>query len=213
MSVTAVPLHPLGKGTIPKLWIGIFLLLLIGGGIAWLGTSGLRFTEASEGMRYRVLTTGTGEVLGKDDLARASAELRGPKGEMIGSTEKFINRETGEVGVLLPILLEESPSPIQVPNEVKAQLREGGVYQVRGPASGLLGPGLPPNIQASDEVELRLKVASIERGGLTQLRQQMMQQQMQQMQQLEQADPGAAPGRAPAGPPRVPVPPTLPGNR
>lgn len=42
MSVTAVPIRPLAKGTLSKLWIGIALLLIVAIGLAYIGTSSIR---------------------------------------------------------------------------------------------------------------------------------------------------------------------------
>ncbi len=40
MSVTTVPIHPIAKGTLPKLWIGLALLVLAAAGLAYSGTHG-----------------------------------------------------------------------------------------------------------------------------------------------------------------------------
>lgn len=37
--VTAVPLRPVAKGTVTKVWIGVAVAALIGGGLAWAGTA------------------------------------------------------------------------------------------------------------------------------------------------------------------------------
>ncbi len=39
MSVTAVPLRPVAKGTLTKLWVGVGLLVAAGVGFAWQTTS------------------------------------------------------------------------------------------------------------------------------------------------------------------------------
>lgn len=41
MSVTAVPLRPVKKGAITRLWVGIAAVALAGGGLAWAGTQGV----------------------------------------------------------------------------------------------------------------------------------------------------------------------------
>ena len=38
MSVTAVPLHPIEKGTLTKLWVGVGLVLIAGLALAWFTT-------------------------------------------------------------------------------------------------------------------------------------------------------------------------------
>jgi FKBP-type peptidyl-prolyl cis-trans isomerase len=42
MSVTTVPLRPISKGTLPKLWFGLVALALIGVFFAWQGTERVR---------------------------------------------------------------------------------------------------------------------------------------------------------------------------
>jgi FKBP-type peptidyl-prolyl cis-trans isomerase FkpA len=47
MSVTAVPIQPVKKGTIAKYWLGIGAVLLAGTGLAWLGTGEIRTKHAT----------------------------------------------------------------------------------------------------------------------------------------------------------------------
>ncbi|KQN39717.1 peptidylprolyl isomerase [Sphingomonas sp. Leaf407] len=69
MSVTAVPLHPVKRGYIVWLWVGIALALLCAVGLAWAGTrSGSDSFLASNASRAGVVTTASGlqyEVLTK----------------------------------------------------------------------------------------------------------------------------------------------------
>lgn len=68
MSVTAVPLRPIAKGSIAKLWIGVALAVAVAGGGAWLGTSGAAVANAGtpeqflawNGKQDSVVTTATG---------------------------------------------------------------------------------------------------------------------------------------------------------
>lgn len=183
MSVTAVPLHPLGKGTISKMWIGIALVLLIGAGLAWLTTTHLQFTAASDSIRYRILNAGSGAPLGKDDLGQMDIEVMRPDGRVLEATARRVDPQSGRVGVLLPVTLEAFPPPMA---GLKDQLRQGGVYQLFGPASELLGPQLPPDMSASDQVEFRIHLRSIDRGGLPRLRQRAMEDQARQQQMFQQ---------------------------
>lgn len=210
MSVTAVPLHPLTKGTIAKLWIGILLAVLIGVGAAWLGTSRLQYSAGEKGARYRVFTAGTGEPLGKDDLALMHVEMLGPKGQVIQSSKDLVDTRSRmpRVGSPQPATLEDLSGPLAA---LKPHIREGGSYQVLVPATEVLGPNLPPELKPTDELEYRLQVVAIERNGISraralqqqQMQQQMMEQQLMQEMQRQGGGPGAAPGGAPtAGRPR-----------
>jgi FKBP-type peptidyl-prolyl cis-trans isomerase FkpA len=198
MSVTAVPLRPLSKGTVPKLWIGILLVALLGAALAWVGTSGLRYTSTDQGISYRALSAGTGDPIGDDDVAQMHFSLRGPRGEVVASTSSRVDPRTGQVGGPVPVPLEGFPEPIR---SLKDQLREGSILQVIGPASKLLGADLPPNIKPEDQVESRLNIVSIERGAVSRaraLQQQQMQQRLLEQQMMEEMRRGGAP--APGGP-------------
>jgi len=66
MSITAVPIAPIKKGSLTKYWIGIALVLAAGGGLAYYGTSGVRteygdVVTTASGLRYKILKTGEGK--------------------------------------------------------------------------------------------------------------------------------------------------------
>lgn len=48
MSVTTVPIQPIKKGSIPKFWAGIAIVVLAGAGLAWWGTNDIRGEYASD---------------------------------------------------------------------------------------------------------------------------------------------------------------------
>src|SRR4051794_26099373 len=60
MSVTAVPLRPITKGSVAKLWIGLLLLALAAAAFAWWGTAGQQWTTTGSGLQYRVVKDGQG---------------------------------------------------------------------------------------------------------------------------------------------------------
>ncbi|USI71814.1 FKBP-type peptidyl-prolyl cis-trans isomerase [Sphingomonas morindae] len=84
--VTAVPLRPVGKGTVRRLWLGVAAAVLIGGGLAWAGTArqvamgeppavflaknakkhGVHTTAS--GLEYQVLSQGQGNTAGATDI-------------------------------------------------------------------------------------------------------------------------------------------------
>lgn len=178
-SVTAVPLQPLKKGTIAKLWIGLLAVVLLGVGLAWIGTAKQQVSETSNGVRYRVVETGSGPTVTPADLVGLEFEIRKADGTVLDSTARS--------GQPLPASVD---SPFPGLREVILQMREGGVYQVWAPAQVALGQALPPGAPvANDEVlEFRLRVGSILEG-------------MAAMQQM-MGGPGGpgGPGGAPGGP-------------
>ena len=66
MSVTAVPIRPLARGSVLRLWIGLLLLVLAAGALAWYGTRGQQIVTTPSGLRYRVIEAADGiEGLGQ----------------------------------------------------------------------------------------------------------------------------------------------------
>lgn len=211
MSVTAVPLRPLGKGTVLKTWLGLLLLVLLGVGLAWIGTARQQITELADGISYRIFESGEGDPVTAQDVASVHVETRSPRGEILESTQ--------QAGRPAPLTAETAPPWL---GDVFLQMRKGGAYQLWVPARVLLaGQPVPPGgqIKEDDLIEFRLRVVDIQRDGVAQMRlqQQMQQQMMQQMMEQQGGAPGGpgaapgGPGPAPGGP--VPPPPTAPATR
>lgn len=102
MSVTAVPLRPIRKGSVAKLWIALALLAALAGGLAWWGTSGFIATDPKaflaenadeegvvttpSGLQYKVLEQGTGPRPTERDVVMVEYEGRLPDGTVFDST-------------------------------------------------------------------------------------------------------------------------------
>jgi FKBP-type peptidyl-prolyl cis-trans isomerase FkpA len=69
MSITAVPLRPIKKGSVLKLWIALALLALVAAGVAWAGTRGQTWERTASGLEYRVLKQGEGRIVTEADVA------------------------------------------------------------------------------------------------------------------------------------------------
>jgi FKBP-type peptidyl-prolyl cis-trans isomerase FkpA len=203
MSVTAVPLRPLGKGTILKIWIGILLVVLMGVGLAWIGTSRLQFARTDNGIRYRAWAAGEGEPMTSADVAQAEVQQLDPQGKVM---------MTSQPGRPEQLLSDAVPAWM---NPILLQMRQNGVYQLYVPARVLLeGRPVPPGspIHADDEIQFRIHVGQIDRGGAQdflmrqQMQQQMMQQQMEQVQGPGGQGPAGPGGTAPGGAGPAPAP-------
>jgi hypothetical protein len=68
MSVTAVPLRPIAKGSVAKLWIGLLVLALAAAAFAWWGTAALQWTTTASGLQYKVVKDGQGATAGDSDF-------------------------------------------------------------------------------------------------------------------------------------------------
>lgn len=67
MSITAVPLQPIRKGSVRRLGLAIVLLAAIGVVLAWAGNR--QFGHTASGLTFQMIESGTGESPTKDDFA------------------------------------------------------------------------------------------------------------------------------------------------
>jgi FKBP-type peptidyl-prolyl cis-trans isomerase FkpA len=88
MSVTAVPLRPLARRSVLKLWLGLAVLALAAAGLAWIGTSGQQVTITDSGLRYRVLEEGSGPTVTPADLVALRYQLRKEDGTLIEDSDQ-----------------------------------------------------------------------------------------------------------------------------
>lgn len=121
MSVTAVPLRPIKKGSLTKLWIGIGLLAAVGIGAAWLSTkaavvaaqtpdeylvdNGKRagVVTLPSGLQYEVLKEGNGPKPTPADLTLVNYEGKLAKtGEVFDASERHGGPATLPVTGLIP---------------------------------------------------------------------------------------------------------------
>lgn len=177
MSVTAVPLRPIAKGSVSRLWIGIVLLVALAAALAWVGVP--------RSLDFEVLTEGTGPSPAPTDVALVS---------YVGTLNDGTVFDQSEQAAL--------PVDGVVPGFSMAlqQMKKGGHYRVVIPPH--LGYGnkvpqgapIPPNATLTFDVKL-LDFKS--RAEIMRMQQQM-QMQMQQMQGAGHGAPQEAPEAAPA---------------
>ena len=118
--VTAVPLRPIKKGSLLRLWLGIALVALLGIGIGYAGTSkqvamaepasaflarnktadGVQTTAS--GLQYKILEQGTGVTAKPTDIALVEFEGRLADGKVFGSTAATGNPVPFAVNQLIP---------------------------------------------------------------------------------------------------------------
>lgn len=179
MSVTAVPIQKLKKGSVLKLWIGILVLALLAAAAAWFTTERLHFTTTASGLQYRVIEEGEGPNPAATDLALINYTGRLQDGTVFDSNE-------GREPVPLPV-----NGSIPGFSEALQLMRKGASYRLRIPPNLAYGPTgagggvIPPNATLDFEVTL------VDFRALTpeQIQQMQMMQQMQQ-----QGGAGAPPG-------------------
>ena len=67
-AVTAVPIRPLAKGTVLKLWLALLVLCVAGAALAWVGTSRLQIVTTETGVRFQTIVAGDGPTVTPADL-------------------------------------------------------------------------------------------------------------------------------------------------
>ena len=172
--ITRVPLQPIAKGSLGKLWIGVVALVLAAGGVAWAALPDVE--------RVETVTAGTGPSPTVEDVVLIKYAGRLPDGHVFDQQDQFA-----------------LPLSNFVPGFSRAltKMQKGGSYKVHVPAK--LGYGakqtgpIPPNTDLDFDVTLidfRSR-ADVER-------------EMQMMQQLQMQQGGAGAGQAPHAMPGMP---------
>lgn len=186
MSVTAVPIRPLKKGAVARLWLGIAVLSLAAGAAAWQTTGRLIYAKTASGVEYQVVDEGDGATPGANDVAKVHVTIR--EGGRIVQNSR--DSEPAEVPV------SQLPAAI---SEVLQTMRKGATYRIRltpeqaGAPPGSARPGARPLMVELTLVDFRALSAE------EQQQMQMMQMMQQQMQQGGGA-PGAGGGEGAAPP-------------
>nr|WP_166177301.1 FKBP-type peptidyl-prolyl cis-trans isomerase [Altererythrobacter segetis] len=181
---TRVPLQPIRKGSLTKLWAGVIVVLLIAAGVAWLNVPHAK--KLAGGVTIETLEAGKGPSPTTTDIA-----LINYKG-MLGDGKVFDKSE----GVPMPVtgVVPGFSTALQA-------MQAGGKYRIRIPAAQAYGAEEKRNQQTGEVVipansDLTFDVDLIEFRSQEEVLRMMQQQQM--MQQLQQqGGAGGAPG-APA---------------
>ncbi len=198
MSVTAVPISPIKKGSLTKYWLGIALVLAAGGGLAYWGTLDVRqeygdVITTTSGLRYKIIKTGEGKSPTDTDVVLVSY-----KGMLKDGTIFDQNPQAG------------FPVTGVVPgfSEGLKIMQRGGQYRLWIPASLGYGPEDQKNPQTGEVAipggsELIFDVELLEYKSRAEV--EAIQKQMQEMQKQQgAAGAGGQAGGAPQGlPPEI----------
>lgn len=176
--ITRVPLQPIARGALPRLWIGIAVVALAAGGIAW--------ASMPLSVDIETITAGEGASPTRDDVALVNYKGTLADGKVFDEGKQAI-----------------FPLSELVPGFTKAleQMQRGGKYKVEIPSELAYGDEqvgeIPPGSDLTFEIELLdfKSRAEIEQ-------QQRIMQQLQQMQMQQGAPHGAMPSQMPPGPPQ-----------
>jgi hypothetical protein len=147
MSVTTVPIRPIKKGSVAKLWVGLGALSLAAAGLAWAGTSGQIYTATASGLQYQVVKEGDGPSPTTTDIVLVHYTGRLQDGTVFDSSE-------GKQPVPFPVT-----GVIPGFTEGLQLMKKGGTYRLRIPPNLAYGPTgavgfIPPNATLDFEIQL-----------------------------------------------------------
>ncbi len=171
--ITRVPLQPIAKGAVAKLWVGVAAIVLAAGGVA--------YAALPPTVDVQELTAGSGESPTVDDVVLINYKGTLPNGKVFDQAEQ------------VPMALNEV-----VPGFSKAlvKMQRGGKYKVQIPSELAYGDNAVGEIPAN--TDLTFEIELIDFRSRAEIEQQ--QRILQQLQQMQMQGGGAAEGEAPVQP-------------
>jgi FKBP-type peptidyl-prolyl cis-trans isomerase FkpA len=198
MSITAVPIQPIKKGSLTKYWVGIALVLAAGGGLAYWGTADVRseygdVVTTASGLKYKIVKGGEGKSPTDEDVVLVAYKGSLKNGKIFDQNPQAGFPVTGVVPGF---------------SEGLKIMQRGGQYRLWIPAELGYGPDDQKNPQTGEVAipggsELIFDVELLEYKSRAEV--EAMQKQMQEMQKKQGGAASAAPaGGAPQGlPPEI----------
>lgn len=180
MSVTAVPLRPITKGSLPRFWAGIAAVALVSAGLAWAGVRNVTPSPATfmarnadetgiittaSGLQYKVLKEGQGTSPKAEDVA-----LVGYRGTLVDGTVFDENEQAA-----MPV-----DSVVPGFSEALQLMKRGGEYQIFIPPHLAYGSNVPEGAPIPADAVLIFNVKLLDFKSREEIMQ--MQREMEQMQ-------------------------------
>jgi len=169
--ITRVPLQPIAKGALGKLWLGVAAAALAAGGLAW--------ATLPAGIKLEVVKAGEGPSPTIDDIT-----LINYKGSLAANGQPF---DEGEKAVM--------PVGGSIPGFAKAlqKMQRGGKYKVFIPAELAYGSSENGPIPANSDLNFEVELLDFKSRAEIEQQQRIM-QQLQQMQAQQGGGQGGAQG-------------------
>lgn len=195
--VTRVPLRPIAKGSLAKLWIGVIVAVVLAVLLAW--------SLAPKGYGLTVLEAGEGPSPSADDVIFVNYVGKLADGTVFDQSQPLPIPVEG-------VFPEGNPLPLSnmIPGftEGALQMQKGGKYELRIPPSEGYGdePRTDPQtgeviIPANSELIFEVELIDFMSRAEFERRVQVITQMMQQQQGAMMGGPGGAPGQDPMGEP------------
>ena len=151
MSVTAVPLQPLKRGSLAKLWLVIIVLIVAAVLIAAAGAGQMRGETTQSGLVIRTVERGEGDLIGANDGVMIEYEGRLTDGTVFDSSEG-----RGPTPMLVGQVIPGFSEALQ-------KMRKGGRYRIRIPSELAYGATPPPGgvIPANADLDFDVHVVQV----------------------------------------------------
>lgn len=174
--ITRVPLQPIAKGSLTKLWLGVAAAIAVAGGIAYAAMPPL--------VSVKTLKAGEGPSPGLDDVA------------FVSYTGKLANGTVFDQSKLTPIVMREV-----VPGFTMAlqQMQPGGKYKIVIPAKLAYGDKANGPVPANSDLYFDIEVL----GAMTRQQFEQQRQLMQMMRGQGAQGPHGEPGAGAEGAPEM----------
>lgn len=161
MSVTAVPIQPIKKGSVAKYWTGVAVVLLAGASLAWWGTGDVRAKYATDDQFFADNASVSGVVTSKSGLQMQT--IRGGEGKPPSDDDIVL---VGYKGTLRDgTVFDQNPqAPMEVSgvvpgfSEALKKMQRGGKYKIWIPGKLGYGESPPPNSQLKPNSTLIFEV-------------------------------------------------------
>lgn len=185
--VTRVPLQPIAKGSLLKLWLGVLAAIALAAGIAW--------AAMPKGVTVDVITAGDGDFaeVGQVVFVRYTGRLE--DGTVFDQTQEGTWPIEGILPDGGPLLLQEGAV---IPGFIEGltQMQKGGTYELFIPADQAYGDEPPPGSPIPANADLIFDIQLVDVMSEEEAQQRFMQMQMQ-LQQMQGAGGEGAAGAAP----------------
>ncbi len=146
MSVSQVPLRPLQREAVAKLWLGLLLLVAAGLLLAWTGAGAMRGETTASGVTVRTVKAGEGPLIKAVDGVLIEYEGRLDNGTMFDSSR----------GQPVPMIAGQV-----IPGFAEAlqKMQKGGRYTIHIPAALAYGASPPEGSQIPPNAPLNFDVS------------------------------------------------------
>ena len=175
--ITRVPLRPIAKGSLAKLWIAIIALILIGAGVA--------YAAMPKGLEVDTITAGTGPAPEEGQVVFVKYVGTLPNGEEFDRSQQ-LPIPPGLLPDGTPLLLERG-QVIDGFIDGLTRMRKGGKYRLEIPADKAYGAEPPPGSPIAPNTDLTFEIEVIDI-----MSRQMFEQRVQAIQQMMTGGAGEA---------------------